>query len=75
MNGTDFQMMRAWADEAMERYNRRCRRLVALYMAGRNVTDHIILLRTDERRIAYETAVRDIEKVWTYECERASYGD
>ena len=59
----DIDILRKAADEAEERYNRRCRRLVALYMAGRKVEDHIILLRTDERRLGFESTRRDLENV------------
>ena len=45
----DINIIREAHERAAERYNRRCRRLVALYTAGRKVDDHVILLRTDER--------------------------
>lgn len=46
----------------MERYNRRCRRLVALMLAGRKVSgDHIMMLKTDMMRIGYESAVQKIK--------------
>lgn len=42
----------------IEKYNRRCRRLTALYMAGRKMTDHIIIQRTDMMRLGYEAALK-----------------
>lgn len=68
----DVAILRKVADEAAERYNRRCRRLVALYMAGRKVTDHIILLRTDERRLGFESTRHDLEKVIEFQAMVAS---
>ena len=44
----------------VEKYNRRCRRLTAIYTAGRKVDDHIILQRTDMMRIGYETAIKEL---------------
>ena len=68
----DIDILRKAADEAEERYNRRCRRLVSLYMAGRKVTDHIILLRTDERRLGFESTRRDLENVIEIQAMAAS---
>ena len=68
----DIDILRKAADEAEERYNRRCRRLVALYMAGRKVEDHIILLRTDERRLAYESTLKDMDYVMEFQAQMAS---
>ena len=44
----------------VEKYNRRCRRMTALYMAGRKITDHIILQRTDMMKIGYEMALKSL---------------
>lgn len=44
----------------VEKYNRRCRRLTALYMAGRKITDHIILYKTDMMKIGYEMALKSL---------------
>ena len=44
----------------IEKYNRRCRRLTALYMAGRKITDHIILQKTDMMKIGYEMALKSL---------------
>ena len=68
----DIDILRKAADESEERYNRRCRRLVALYMAGRKVEDHIILLRTDERRLGFESTRRDLENVIEIQAMAAS---
>lgn len=45
----------------MEKYNRRCRRLVALMIAGRRVSgDHVLMLKTDMLRIGYEAYAKEI---------------
>ena len=44
----------------IEKYNRRCRRMTALYMAGRKITDHIMIHRTDMMRIGYEMAIKEL---------------
>lgn len=44
----------------IEKYNRRCRRITALFMAGRKLTDHIIIQRTDMMRIGYEMALKSL---------------
>ena len=77
MTDTDLQIMNKWAIESAERYNRRCRRLVTLCLAGRTrwTEDRILTYRTEMMRLAHEYAQRDLDKVWTYECERASFKD
>lgn len=45
----------------MEKYNRRCRRLVDLMFAGRRVSgDHVLMLKTDMMRIGYEAYAKEI---------------
>ena len=68
----DINLLRELFEEAAERYNRRCRRLVAIYTAGRKVTDHVILLRTDERRLAYESTLKDMDNVMEFQAQMAS---
>lgn len=58
----DINLLRIIAEKAAERYNRRCRRLVALYRAGRKVYarhwDY-----TDCMRLMAESTARDLETV------------
>lgn len=68
----DINLLRELFEEAAERYNRRCRRLVALYTAGRKVTDHMILFHTDMRRLAYESRLRDMNYVMEFQAQMAS---
>lgn len=77
MTDVDLHLMHKWAIESAERYNRRCRRLVALILAGRTnwMKDHILMYKTDMLRLSHEHAQRDLDKLWTYECERASFKD
>ena len=41
-------------------------------MAGRKVDDHVILLRTDERRLAYESTLKDMDYVMEFQAQMAS---
>jgi hypothetical protein len=68
----DINILREVFEEAEEAYNRRCRRLVALYTAGRQVTDHMILFKTDMRRLSYEARKRDMEYVMEVQAQLAS---
>lgn len=58
----DIYILQRIADKAAERYNRRCRRLVALYRAGRNV-DARHWDYTDCMRLMAESTARDLEMV------------
>ncbi len=58
----DIYILQRIADKASERYNRRCRRLVALYRAGRNV-DARHWDNTDCMRLMAESTARDLEMV------------
>jgi hypothetical protein len=58
----DIHLMRIIADKAAERYNRRCRRLVALYRAGRKV-DARHWDYTDCMRLQMESAAKDLDMV------------
>lgn len=60
----DIWILQATADKMAERYNRRCRRLVALYRAGRNVNAHHWDY-TDCMRLSMESAQKDLEDVIT----------
>lgn len=58
----DIYILQRIADKAAERYNRRCRRLVALYRAGRKV-DARHWDYTDCMRLMAESTARDLEMV------------
>lgn len=58
----DIYILQRIADKAADRYNRRCRRLVALYRAGRNV-DARHWDYTDCMRLMAESTARDLEMV------------
>lgn len=58
----DIYILQRIADKAAERYNRRCRRLVALYRAGRKV-DSRHWDYTDCMRLMAESTARDLEMV------------
>lgn len=58
----DICILQRVADKAAEKYNRRCRRLVALYRAGRKVnTRHWDY--TDCMRLQMESTARDLDMV------------
>lgn len=44
----------------IEKYNRRCRRITLLALAGRKLTDHIVKYRTDMMRMMYEACAKEI---------------
>lgn len=58
----DIWILQATAEKMAERYNRRCRRLVALYRAGRRVDAHHWDF-TDCMRLQMESTARDLETV------------
>lgn len=58
----DIYILQRVADKAAEKYNRRCRRLVALYRAGRKV-DARNWDYTDCMRLMAESTARDLDKV------------
>lgn len=58
----DVNLLRIIADKAADKYNRRCRRLVALYRAGRKV-DSKSWDYTDCMRLMAESTARDLEMV------------
>lgn len=58
----DIYILQRIADKAAEKYNRRCRRLVALYRAGRKV-DARHWDYTDCMRLQMESTARDLDMV------------
>ena len=58
----DICILQRIADKAAEKYNRRCRRLVALYRAGRKV-DSRHWDYTDCMRLMAESTARDLDMV------------
>ena len=58
----DIYILQRVADKAAEKYNRRCRRLVALYRAGRKV-DSRHWGYTDCMRLMAESTARDLDMV------------
>lgn len=58
----DIYILQRVAEKAAERYNRRCRRLVALYRAGRKV-DARHWDYTDCMRLQMESTAKDLETV------------
>lgn len=58
----DIYILQRVADKAAEKYNRRCRRLVALYRAGRKVDAHHWDF-TDCMRLQMESTARDLDMV------------
>lgn len=58
----DISILQRVAEKAAEKYNRRCRRLVALYRAGRNV-DSRHWDYTDCMRLMAESTARDLDMV------------
>lgn len=58
----DIYILQRVAEKAAEKYNRRCRRLVALYRAGRKV-DSRHWDYTDCMRLQMESTAKDLETV------------
>lgn len=58
----DIYILQRVAEKAAEKYNRRCRRLVALYRAGRKV-DSRHWDYTDCMRLMAESTARDLDMV------------
>lgn len=67
----DICILQRIADKAAEKYNRRCRRLVALYRAGRKV-DSRHWDYTDCMRLQMESTSRDLEMVIEQQAQIAS---
>lgn len=58
----DIYILQRVAEKAAEKYNRRCRRLVALYRAGRKV-DARHWDYTDCMRLMMESTAKDLDMV------------
>ena len=67
----DICILQRVAEKAAEKYNRRCRRLVALYRAGRKV-DSRHWDYTDCMRMMMESTARDLDMVITQQAMVAS---
>ena len=66
----DIYILQRVADKAAEKYNRRCRRLVALYRAGRKV-DARHWDYTDCMRLQMESTAKDLDIVITQQAQIA----
>lgn len=67
----DIYILQRVAEKAAEKYNRRCRRLVALYRAGRKV-DARHWDYTDCMRLMAESTARDLDMVIEQQAQIAS---
>lgn len=67
----DICILQRVAEKAAEKYNRRCRRLVALYRAGRKV-DARHWDYTDCMRMMMESTARDLEMVIEQQAQTAA---
>lgn len=67
----DIYILQRVAEKAAEKYNRRCRRLVALYRAGRKV-DSRHWDYTDCMRLMAESTARDLDMVITQQAQIAA---
>ena len=67
----DICLLQRVADKAAEKYNRRCRRLVALYRAGRKV-DSRHWDYTDCMRLQMESTAKDLDMVITQQAQIAA---
>ena len=72
MRMTDFDFAVKVADECERKAGRRARRLLALYMAGRKPATKQ-LEEYEVMAAVMENARRDVEKIWSFECEVASF--
>ena len=69
---TDLDFAVKMADECERKAGRRARRLLALYMAGRTPATRQ-LEEYEVMAAVMENAHRDVEKIWSFECEVASF--
>lgn len=67
----DICIIKRVAEKAAEKYNRRCRRLVALYRAGRKV-DSRHWDYTDCMRLMAESTARDLDMVIEQQAQLAA---
>jgi hypothetical protein len=72
MRMTDFDFAVKVSEECERKAGRRARRLLALYMAGRKPATKQ-LEEYEVMAAVMENARRDVEKIWSFECEVASF--
>ena len=72
MKMTDLDFAIKVADECERKAGRRARRLLALYMAGR-IPAARQLEEYEIMAAVVESTRRDVEKIWSFECEVASF--
>ena len=72
MKMTDLDFAIKVADECERKAGRRARRLLAIYMAGRTPATKQ-LEEYEVMAAVMENARRDVEKIWSFECEVASF--
>lgn len=53
-------MMRQFRLREIEKYNRRCRRITALVLAGRKIDDHMTIYHTDMMKLGFESNMKEI---------------
>ena len=69
---TELEFAVKVADECERKAFRRARRLLALYMAGRTPATRQ-LEEYEGMAAVMENARRDVDKIWSFECEIASF--
>lgn len=74
MRMTDFDFAVKVAEECERKAGLRARRLLSLYMAGRTPA-HKQLDEYEVMVLVMENARRDVEKIWSFECEAASFNE
>ena len=72
MTMTDLEFAMKVAEHCEKKAGRRARRLLALYTAGRT-PDHKQLYEYEIMTAVMENARRDVDKIWSFECEVASF--
>lgn len=53
-------MMRQFRLRDIEKYNRRCRRITALVLAGRKIDDHMTIYHTEMMKLGFESNMKEI---------------
>lgn len=74
MTMTDLEFAVKVAEHCEKKAGRRAMRLMALYMAGRKPSQK----QLDEYEVmlaVMDSTRRDVEKIWSFECEVASFKD
>ena len=72
MTMTDLEFAIKVAEHCEKKAGLRARRLLALYMAGRTPATKQ-LEEYEVMAAVMENARRDVEKIWSFECEVASF--